>query len=327
MTMFFFIVFSLQLTFGPFDSILSEQRQFSSLYQVAPKDTSLTLGIVSLMLHFQWFWVGLFIIDDHKGAQILEDLRTEMDNNGVCIAFVEMILVSRGSYLTQSWKNQVQVLESSANVIIIYGDSDSLLSLIVNIKHKLLTWKVWVLNSHWDDSKFDEYFMLDSLHGALIFSHHNEEITHFTDFIQTANPSKYPEDTYLHGLWQSFFNCSFLRKDCKIVDNCLPNASLGFLPGNIFDMTMSEESYNVYSAVYAVAHSLHEMTLKQGQFQTHGKGKGMVFFPWQVMSFQLNCDMSNTTLYNFTNALKLGNTQFRLFGQKSARETCKEKYV
>nr|XP_006998288.2 vomeronasal type-2 receptor 116-like [Peromyscus maniculatus bairdii] len=282
-----------QLSFGPFDTTLSEQRRFSSLYQVAPKDTSLTLGIVSLMLHFHWNWVGLFIIDDHKGAQILSDLRSELEKNGVCIAFVEMILAIRGSFLTTSWKNQVKILESSANVIIIYGDTDSLLSLIVNIKQKLVTWKVWVLNSHWDHSTFDNYFLLDALHGTLIFSHHKEEIINFTDFVQTANPYKYPEDIYLHVLWHSFFNCSFLRKDCKIVGNCLPNASLGFLPGNIFDMAMSEESYNVYNAVYSVAQSLHEMTLNQVHFKTRGKGKKMVFFPWQLHPFLKNTKLIN----------------------------------
>ncbi|XP_036032579.1 vomeronasal type-2 receptor 116-like [Onychomys torridus] len=282
-----------QLSFGPFDTTLSEQRWFSSLYQVAPKDTSLTLGIVSLMLHFHWNWVGLFIIDDHKGAQILSDLRTELEKNGVCIAFVEMILTIRGSFLTTAWKNEVQILESSANVIIIYGDTDSLLSLIVNIKQKLLTCKVWVLNSHWDHSKFDDFFLLDALHGALIFSQHNEEIDDFTDFIQKANPSKYPQDIYLHVLWHSFFNCSIFREECKIMDNCLPNASLEFLPGNIFDMAMSEESYNVYNAMYAVAHSLHEMTLNQVQFQTHGKGKEMIFFPWQLHPFLKNTQLIN----------------------------------
>ncbi|XP_076783563.1 vomeronasal type-2 receptor 116-like [Arvicanthis niloticus] len=274
-----------QLTFGPFDSLLSEQRQFSSLYQVAPKDTLLTHGIVSLMLHFHWTWVGLFIIDDDKGAQTLSDLRSEMDKDGICTAFVEMIPVTRGSFLTKSWKNEMQILELSSSVIIIYGDSDSLLSLIVNVKQKLLTWKVWVLISQWDVSKFDDYFMIDSLHGVLIFSHHREEIPNFTDFMQKYNPSKYPEDTYLHVLWHSFFNCSFIKKDCKIVHNCLPNASLGFLPGNIFDMAMSEESYNVYNAVYAVAHSLHEMILDQAQSQSHEKGKKMVFFPWKLHPF------------------------------------------
>ncbi|KAL1769584.1 vomeronasal type-2 receptor 116-like, partial [Sigmodon hispidus] len=282
-----------QLTFGPFDTSLSEQKRFSFMYQVAPKDTSMTLAIVSLMVHFHWNWVGLFIIDDDKGAHILSDLRSEMEKNRVCIAFVEMIQVIRGSFMTTAWKNQVQILESAANVIIIYGDTDSLLSLIVNIKQMLLTWKVWILNSHWDHSKFDNYFLLDSLHGALIFSHHKKEIVNFINFIQEANPFKYPEDIYLHVLWHSFFNCSFLRKDCKVVDNCLPNASLGFLPGNMFAMAMSEESYNVYNAVYAVAHSLHEMMLNQEQIQTHGKGKEMMFFPWQLHPFIKNTQFIN----------------------------------
>ncbi|KAL1765246.1 vomeronasal type-2 receptor 116-like [Sigmodon hispidus] len=282
-----------QLTFGPFDTSLSEQKRFSFMYQVAPKDTSLTLAIVSLMVHFHWNWIGLFIIDDDKGVHILSDLRSEMEKNRICIAFVEMIQVIRGSFLTTAWKNQMQILESAANVIIIYGDTDSLLSLIVNIKQKLLTWKVWVLNSHWDHSQFDNFFLLDSMHGALIFSHHKKEIVNFADFIQAANPFKYPEDIYLHVLWHSFFNCSFLRKDCKVVDNCLPNASLGFLPGNMFAMAMSEESYNVYNAVYAVAHSLHEMMLKQVQFQTHRKEKEVMFFPWQLHPFLKNTQFIN----------------------------------
>lgn len=47
------------------------------------------------------------------------------------------------------------------------------------------------------------------------------------------------------------------------MDKCLPNISLEFLPENIFDMTMSDRSYNVDNAVYAVAHNLHEMILNE----------------------------------------------------------------
>uniref|UniRef100_A0A8C2LN25 G-protein coupled receptors family 3 profile domain-containing protein n=1 Tax=Cricetulus griseus TaxID=10029 RepID=A0A8C2LN25_CRIGR len=80
-----------QLTFGPFDSILGDRAQFTSLYQMAPKDTYLPRGIVSLMLHFKWSWVGLLLTDDHRGMQILSDLKEEMKKNRVCVAFVELI--------------------------------------------------------------------------------------------------------------------------------------------------------------------------------------------------------------------------------------------
>lgn len=85
------ILYSFQLTFGPFDFVLTEESQFSSLYQVAPTDTALTQGIASLMLHFSWNWVGVLISSDHRGAQFLSDLKRELDRNGVCIAFVETV--------------------------------------------------------------------------------------------------------------------------------------------------------------------------------------------------------------------------------------------
>jgi hypothetical protein len=45
------------------------------------------------------------------------------------------------------------------------------------------------------------------------------------------------------------------------------------VPGHPFEMTMSEESYNIYSAIYAMAHILHEMLLHQIEKQPMGNGK------------------------------------------------------
>jgi hypothetical protein len=54
-----------------------------------------------------------------------------------------------------------------------------------------------------------------------------------------------------------------------------------------FLTAMSEESYNIYNAVYALAHTLHVMVLHQIQMQTVGKGKWMVFSPSHVKAFSL----------------------------------------
>ncbi|EGW08672.1 Vomeronasal type-2 receptor 26, partial [Cricetulus griseus] len=56
-----------QLSFGPFNTLLNDRGQFPYVYQTAPKDSSLSLGIISLLLHFSWTWVGLVLIDNHKG--------------------------------------------------------------------------------------------------------------------------------------------------------------------------------------------------------------------------------------------------------------------
>lgn len=289
------ILYSFQLTFGPFDPVLTEGNQFSSLYQVAPKDTALTHGIASLMLHFSWNWVGVLISSDHRGAQILSDLRRELDRNGVCIAFVETVSFLGESLYYNSVHTKSRILESSANVIVIYGDSTSFLTVIVNKWGKFISRFVWVMNSKWGGNRFHEYTMLDSFHGSLIFSPHHGEILGFIKFMQEATPAKYPEDIYLHILWNIYFNCSLLHSNCQIFENCLPNASLGLLPGNIFDMTMTEESYNVYNAAYAVAHSLHEMILSQVQDQTEANKDITLPFSWQVMSLLLLCTIRNRT--------------------------------
>lgn len=92
-----------QITFGLCDPALNDHGLYSSLYQMAPKDTSLSLAIVSLMVHFRWSWVGLILLDDHKGNKILLDFREEMERQRVCFAFVKMITATWASYFPRFW--------------------------------------------------------------------------------------------------------------------------------------------------------------------------------------------------------------------------------
>ncbi|XP_051031609.1 vomeronasal type-2 receptor 116-like, partial [Phodopus roborovskii] len=282
-----------QLTFGPFDTLLSDRRQFSSLYQTAPKDTSLSRAIVLLMLHFSWTWVGLVLVDDHNGAEILSDLRREMDRNGLCIAFVEMIPDNENSFYHNSIMTIKKIIKSTANVVIIYGDMEDLSGLIIAMVAFSMIWKVWVMKSQWPLHSLSNCFMLDSIHGSLVFTHHHAEISEYRNFLQAYNPSKYPDDHYLALIWNAHFNCSFSEPDCKILGNCLPNASLEMLPRYIWQMDMTEESYNVYNSVYAVAHSLHEMTINQEQNYLYGKEKANNYV-WELHLFLRNIHFKNT---------------------------------
>ncbi|XP_068952797.1 vomeronasal type-2 receptor 26-like [Petaurus breviceps papuanus] len=82
-----------QLTFGPLDPILSDKVQFLSLYQMAPRDSSLPRGMVQLLVHFKWTWVGLVTTDDLRGEEFLREVTGEMAKRDVCAAFTEKIPV------------------------------------------------------------------------------------------------------------------------------------------------------------------------------------------------------------------------------------------
>ncbi|XP_023563203.1 LOW QUALITY PROTEIN: vomeronasal type-2 receptor 116-like [Octodon degus] len=274
-----------QLTFGTFNPEFSDSGQFPSLHQVAPKDASLALAMVSLMLHFSWTWVGLVITEGQNGFQFLSDVRGQTDRNGVCIAFVTMISNPLVSYLSVTkLKNFLTREISLVNVVIIYYDSDNLNNVNHQIELHLVTWRIWVTNAQWDTDLAGRNFILDSFHGVLIFSHHHKEISGFNKFIQTATPFKYPEDTFLTRYWFQNFHCSFSASDCSLKD-CIPNASLASLPLNRFYTAMSAGSFNTYNAVYAAAHALQEMLLERAQMQLIESGDNMVFSPWQLHPF------------------------------------------
>ncbi|XP_012888992.1 PREDICTED: vomeronasal type-2 receptor 116-like [Dipodomys ordii] len=270
-----------QLTCGPLDTVLSDKSKFPSLYQMAPQDTSLAIAMVSLMVHFNWNWVGLVISLDESGLWIIPELREEMAKNRVCVAFEHVI---PSTILTQIFSSLIihhEINNSSANVFIIYGDNEYLLNLRLYFGQFLMSSKVWLMTSQSDLSMSRRYFMLGSFHVPLMFSHHHSDISGFKNYVREINPSKYPEDFYLARLWFLSFNCSHSESDCVTWENCPQDASLEWLPGHTFDMAMSEESYNIYNAVYAVAHALHKMLLHQ----TEGNGKGMVPSPAQLHPF------------------------------------------
>ncbi|XP_075823132.1 vomeronasal type-2 receptor 116-like [Microtus pennsylvanicus] len=282
-----------QLTIGSFDPNLNNHDQFPNLYQMASKDTSLASGIVLLLNYFHWNWVGLIVSEGQKGVQIISDLRAEMDRNRICIDFVEMIPVSKVSFLAQEQLNPTRVLKSSANVVITYGDSDFLRGFLSYLKKTLVTGKVWIMNSEWNDINHSKHFILQSLHGSLIFSHHHKELPGFRNFTQTLHPSKYPEDFYLQKFWFYFFNCSFADNDCTTIENCVPNVSLHDSPNNHFDKVMTEYAYNTYNAVYAVAHGLHEMLLHQVEAKPIRKAEELMFSAWQLNPFLKDMEFTN----------------------------------
>ncbi|XP_069858173.1 vomeronasal type-2 receptor 116-like [Dipodomys merriami] len=280
----------LSFTFGPFDHALSEHNKFPALYQLAPKDSSIATAMVSLLLHFSWSWVGLLTTQDDNGARILAELKVEMAKNRVCVAY-ELVITTQDAYNHITVNRYINL--SSASVLIIYGDNNSLMIFMVFIEQIITHGKVCIMNSQWDFTLKRKYFMLGSLHVPFIFTHHHVDVSGFTDFVKAAKPSKYPEDIFLARLWFLSFNCSDSVSDCVTWDNCAHDASLDWLPGHILDMTMSVDSYNIYNAVYAVAQALHEMFLHQTEVQTMGNRKEELPSSTQLYTF-----LKNNQFYN-----------------------------
>nr|XP_048282546.1 vomeronasal type-2 receptor 116-like [Myodes glareolus] len=259
----------LQLTYGPFHPTLSDCEQFPFLYQMAPEDTSLPLAMVSLILYFSWNWVGLTVSDNDQGIQFLSYLRTEMEKSILCFAFVNMIPPSMHLYMSRAEVYYNQILTSSTNVVIIYGDTDSTLAVSFRTWVSRGIQRIWVTTSQWEVTSSKSDFLPELFRGTLAFAHHHAEISGLRNFIQTVNPLKY-SDEYLARLEWMNFNCGILDSMCKTLRKSSSNSSLEWLIAQTFDMAFSDDSYDIYNAVYTMAHVYHEMLIQSmGNQEVH----------------------------------------------------------
>uniref|UniRef100_A0A0G2K5B5 G-protein coupled receptors family 3 profile domain-containing protein n=1 Tax=Rattus norvegicus TaxID=10116 RepID=A0A0G2K5B5_RAT len=273
-----------ELYCGYFHLLLSVQEQFPHRYQMSPKDTSLPLAIVSLAVHFRWNCVGVIVTDDDQAIQFLSELRAEMQRKTVCLEFVTIITYNRLLYLKMFHKYYHQIILSSSTVVIVYGDKGS------PVQFNFILWKsknvqrLWVSVSQFDMITMIGEFMLHSLHGALIFSHQHSEMSGFKQFMQTVNTSNYSNDISFAKLWWTFFKCSLPPPNCTTLKNC-PSKILSnwfFVPP--LGMSVCETGYNLYNAVYAVAHTLHEMLLQQVDTSSDNDEKVVEFSSWKMFS-------------------------------------------
>ncbi|XP_052602605.1 vomeronasal type-2 receptor 116-like isoform X4 [Peromyscus californicus insignis] len=277
-----------KIFFGPYHPILSDNIQFPYVCQIAQKDTCLPKAMVSLMLYFTWTWVGLVVSDDDQGIQFLSDLREEMQRKGVCLAFVNVVPENMQLYMTRAGIYEKQIMTSSAKVVIIYGEMNSTLEVSFRRWEYLGVYRIWVTTSRWDVTTSKRNFSLDPFYGTVTFAHHHGKVSKFLNFMQTMNTSKYPVDiSQMRTKW-NYFNCSICKTNYSSMNHCSFNTTLEWLSQHRFDMVLSEEGYNLYNAVYAVAHTYHEIISQQVDSQHIAKTQGIFYDCHQMASLLRN---------------------------------------
>ncbi|XP_017177618.1 vomeronasal 2, receptor 42 isoform X1 [Mus musculus] len=274
----------LQLSYGSFSSIFSDDEQYPYLYQMAPKDTSLALAMVSFILYLKWNWIGLVIPDDDQGNQFLLELKKQSENKEICFAFVKMISVDEVSFPQKTEINYKQIVKSLTNVIIIYGETYNFIDLIFRMWEPPILQRIWITTKqlNFPTSKTD--ISHDTFYGSLTFLPHHGEISGFKNFVQTWFHLRNTDLCLVMPEWK-YINSEDSASNCKILKNSSSDASFDWLMEEKLDMAFSENSHNIYNAVHAIAHALHEMNLQQADNQAIDNGKGASSHCLKVNSF------------------------------------------
>ncbi|XP_015268944.1 PREDICTED: vomeronasal type-2 receptor 26-like [Gekko japonicus] len=287
-----------QFSYGSFASEQRETEHLPFSYHVATKETHQYTGIVWLLQHFGWTWVGLFVVDDDNGEHFINNLERLFSQHEICLAFIQQIpqknRFNEMTEITNMFSKIYQFLKlSKASICVIYGDNRTMTLLItivcsLNDDYKELKsiGKVWITTSQIDFavSRLERGLDLTVFHGSISLTIHTQELLDFEKFLHVIKPYSTVENKFVKAFWKEAFECAF--PDSLVTNTCTGKERLENLPDTVFEMHMTGHSYGIYNAVYAVAHALHAMYSSQYNYQSVFGCKSPEFHdpqPWQVL--------------------------------------------
>ncbi|XP_075462757.1 extracellular calcium-sensing receptor-like [Ascaphus truei] len=291
-----------EISYASSVKVLSDKIQFPSFLRTTPSDDFQSYGLARLVIHYGWTWVGILADASDYGQQGAYILVEQLEKKGVCIDFLTTIPTeyseSRIHYIVQVIK------KSTVNAIIVFSSDVSFYPVMTEIAKNNVTGKVWISSDGWSVAFiFNKMEFLKTMHGSLGFSMRRGDMPRFKNFLMKLHPSKTPEDVFIHRFWEIIFNCHWpsLRGNQTESDNdattlCTGSEQLEGLNITFFDMTHLQAAYNVYNAVYAVAHGLHDLSSckpGKGPFTNGSCADIKGFKPWQVLYYLKNIRFTN----------------------------------
>ncbi|XP_063158816.1 vomeronasal type-2 receptor 26-like [Candoia aspera] len=261
-----------QVTYCLYTPPVNDISHHSFLYRTVPNEAHQYTGIVRLLLHFQWNWVGMMAMEDDKGEQFVQTLGKKISDNGICTAFTERMPIQSNIIGVVSFNDLFRGMalllsEANVNVCIVSADAHMMLDLqiVLNLAESEMTvpvQKVWVMTAHWDFSvePFLNNLNMHVFHGALSFASHTTEMSAFQNFLLFQNPHSVT-DSFIRVFWEQAFKCLFPASGIDMENHrtCTGSEKLESLPQPFFEMSMTSQSYSVYNAAYAVVHALHAL--------------------------------------------------------------------
>ncbi|XP_061447823.1 vomeronasal type-2 receptor 26-like [Rhineura floridana] len=290
-----------QLTYGAYDAPLRGKTVFPALYQMSPRETALHLGIVQLLLHFEWTWAGLIVSNDDAGESFAQILTSLLAENNICVAYMHTFGEKIKYWHEDGMKLHSMVHQdmifTTVNVVIVSGDTSSLQDLaymLSNIFRGKYFDKVWLATPRWDIS---QECMSDPLspcfHGSLSFSDHRKPVPGFYNFLKNLKPDESMMH-FIYTFWETSFQCYVFDEMQDFEKKCSRMERIGINRTPFFELDMTSESYALYNGVYAIAYALHNIHISgQNLMRNRAKFKQLNVQTWQLNSFLENVHFNN----------------------------------
>ncbi|KAJ1212848.1 hypothetical protein NDU88_000492 [Pleurodeles waltl] len=260
--------------------------RFPYFFRTVPNELSQYEGVAQLLHSFGWSWVGILATDDDSGERAVRELKAAISRYGGCVEFSFMlpseVTEDRYTYYSVIDAEVVSVINAVSNstsqVIILYGTGTAMTQYLAFEEWLTLPNKIWIASvsfSFLTDAGYGKY--LQVLNGTLAFAIRKNNILGFKDVLNSYSPSQFPESEEMLDLWEERFDCRLKGRDHRRYrfsyymltrPLCSGNETMKSLDSSIYDVSNFRFTYSMYTAVYALAHALHDMLSSDSRPET-----------------------------------------------------------
>ncbi|XP_028818014.1 extracellular calcium-sensing receptor-like [Denticeps clupeoides] len=267
-------------------SCLSNRAKYPTFFRVVPNDDYQVKAIARLLKHFGWKWIGVVTEDHDYGRFALQGLKRELENTDICLAYHEMI---PKDYSVEKVLKILDVMRtSSAKVIVVFSVEGEFYPFLKEFMNQNITGIQWIASEAWVTASVlaESYPLLD---GTIGFAIRKGRIPRLRDYLLTVDPWRYPSNPMVHELWEALYGCSTSpASGSSQLPTCTGNETIRDQYSSYMNTSSPRVTYNVYKAVYAIAHSLHGLINckpGKGPFQNSSCSNQIDVQPWQLQHY------------------------------------------
>ncbi|XP_063348600.1 extracellular calcium-sensing receptor-like [Pelmatolapia mariae] len=271
-------------------SCLSDRQRFPSFFRTIPSDAFQVRAMIQILKHFGWTWVGLLVSDDDYGLHVSRSFKSDfLQLSGGCLAYSEILPWEDHP---NEYKKIVDLMaRSTARVVIVFAHQIHLIYLMTEVVKQNVTGLQWIASEAWTlvGGLHTPEFM-PFLGGTLGIAIQRGEIPGFREYLLKINPEEQNSDNNMvKQFWEDTFHCRFSADWLEDGGTlCTGEEELRNAETELLDVTELRPEYNIYKAVYALAHALDDMlhcVPGRGPFIGHSCATLQKLEPWQLMYY------------------------------------------
>ncbi|KAL7879138.1 hypothetical protein AOLI_G00101120 [Acnodon oligacanthus] len=267
-------------------SCLSDRKQFPTFFRVVPSDDYQVKAIAQLLKKFGWRWVGVVTEDHDYGRFALQGLKREIENTDICLAYHEMIPKDFRQERVLEILNVMR--KSTARVVVVFSGEGEFYPFLREFLNQNITGIQWIASEAWVTASIlaETYPFLA---GTIGFAVRQGYVPGLKEYLTTVSPQRYPSNPLVKELWEALYGCSpFSSSTSTQLPLCTGQETLSKQHSAYMNTSSPRVTYNVYKAVYAIAHSLHNLfqcVPGYGLFNESSCADINDIHPWQLQHY------------------------------------------